>query len=223
MKIQRSMSTHRNNFRWELFDQLPVVGILRNVSIEEAAMILPVYIEAGFTTIEVPINSENSAELIRRLVLDFGGTLNIGAGSVIDLPDLQQALDAGAGFIVTPVIDEEVISHCVNEDIPIFPGAFSPTEVAKAWKLGAAMVKVFPAGGAGVDYIKALKEPLKGIKLLPTGGVSINNAKDYFLAGAQGLGVSTGLFKSELIRNKEWGKLWEHFVSFHRVIQNRGT
>ncbi|NGF56402.1 bifunctional 4-hydroxy-2-oxoglutarate aldolase/2-dehydro-3-deoxy-phosphogluconate aldolase [Parapedobacter sp. SGR-10] len=212
---------NKNSFNAELFDQLPVVGILRDVSMEDAARILPLYVEAGFTTIEVPINCDNAEQLIQYIVSNCGDRLNVGAGSVIDVSDLDKALGAGACFIVTPVVDEEVISSCVGQGIPVFPGAFSPTEIAKAWKLGATMVKVFPADELGIGYIKALKAPLKGIKLLPTGGISIDNARSYFKAGAQGVGVSTGLFKSELIRNKDWDRLRAHFVAFYQAVQNR--
>lgn len=215
------MNNNKNSFRWELFDIVPVVGILREVSTEDADAILPLFIESGFTTIEIPINSDNSASLISRLVQHFGDKLNIGAGTVMDMEDLHTALDAGAGFIVTPIVAEEVIQYCERERIPVFPGAFTPTEIAKAWKAGASMVKVFPADELGPGYIKALKAPLKEIKLLPTGGISINNAHEYFSAGAQGLGVSTGLFKTELIRNKDWTKLREHLSLFYQAIQNR--
>ncbi len=215
------MTDNRNSFNRDLFDQLPVIGILRDVSVDDAAVILPLFIEAGFTTIEVPINSEGAGQLIQNLILHFGKKLNIGAGSVIDLSDLDKALAAGAGFIVTPIVDEKVIGSCVDKGVPVFPGALTPTEIAKAWKLGAAMVKVFPADEMGPRYIKALKAPLKHIKLLPTGGISVENANDYFLAGADGLGVSTGLFKSELIRNKDWDRLREHLRSFRQIIGDR--
>src|SRR5690606_7716744 len=217
----QQMRNNRNRFDRSLFDQLPVIGILRDVSLEDAEIILPLFIEAGFTTIEVPINSKDAEELIHKLTLHFGEKLNIGAGSVIDLSDLDKAFAAGAEFIVTPVVDEKVITSCVSKGIPVFPGAFSPTEIAKAWKLGATMVKVFPADEMGPRYIKALKAPLKHIKLLPTGGISIENANDYFLAGAEGIGVSTGLFKSELIKNKDWDRLGEHLRSFHQIIGDR--
>jgi len=215
------MSINKNSFNTEMFDQLPIVGILRDVSMEDADRILPLYVEAGFTTIEVPINCDDAEQLIQYIVSNYGDRLNVGAGSVIDVSDLEKALDVGSEFIVTPVVDEEVIRSCVTLGIPIFPGAFSPTEIAKAWKLGATMVKVFPADELGIGYIKALKAPLKGIKLLPTGGISIDNARSYFKAGAQGVGVSTGLFKSELIRNKDWDRLRAHFVAFYQAVQNR--
>ncbi|NGM60867.1 bifunctional 4-hydroxy-2-oxoglutarate aldolase/2-dehydro-3-deoxy-phosphogluconate aldolase [Sphingobacterium sp. SGG-5] len=215
------MSNNRNSFNRALFDQLPVVGILRDVSLEDAMMILPLFIEAGFTTVEVPINSEGAEKLIQHLAQHFGEKLNIGAGTVIDLSDLDRALAAGSGFIVTPVVDEQVIESCVDKGISVFPGALTPTEIVKAWKLGATMVKVFPADEMGPRYIKALKAPLKHIKLLPTGGISVENANDYFLAGAEGIGVSTGLFKSELIRNKDWQGLREHLLSFRRIIGDR--
>lgn len=213
------MSINKNNFNAELFDQLPIVGILRDVSMEDADKILPLYVDAGFTTIEVPINCDNAEQLIQYIVSHYGDRLNVGAGSVIDVSDLEKALGAGSEFIVTPVVDEEVIRSCVAQGIPVFPGAFSPTEIAKAWKLGATMVKVFPADELGIGYIKALKAPLKGIKLLPTGGISIDNARSYFKAGAEGVGVSTGLFKSELIKNKDWDGLRAHFILFYQAVQ----
>lgn len=215
------MNNHKNSFRWELFEKVPVIGILREVSEDDADIILPIFIESGFTTIEIPINSDNSASLISRLVQRFGDKLNIGAGTVTDLQELHKALGAGACFIVTPIVAEDVIQYCEKERIPVFPGAFTPTEIAKAWNLGASMVKVFPADELGAGYIKAMKAPLKHIKLLPTGGISIDNAREYFVAGAAGLGISTGLFKAELIRNKDWTKLREHLLLFHQTIQNR--
>lgn len=213
------MNNSNHSFNWELFDRVPVIGILRDVRTEDAEKIIPLYVEVGFTNVEVTINSQDAENLINKLVKDFGERLNIGAGSVLDVRDLQRALDAGANFIVTPNTDEEVIRTCVDKGIPVFPGAFSPTEIVKAWKLGATMVKVFPAEQFGLPYIKALKAPLKHIKLLPTGGVTIENAKDYFLVGVDGLGVSTGLFKSDLIKNKYWGKLREHLDVFYKIIR----
>lgn len=215
----QQMGNNRNGFDRSLFDQLPVIGILRDVSLEDAEIILPLFIDAGFTTIEIPINSENAEVLIHQLVKEYGKILNIGAGSVINLIDLEKSLYAGASFIVTPVVDEEVITYCVDKGIPVFPGALSPTEIVKAWKLGATMVKVFPANEMGHGYIKALKAPLKTVKLLPTGGISIDNAKSYLDAGSDGLGVSSGLFKTELINKRNWEELKQHLKSFCKIIK----
>src|SRR5690606_18081736 len=103
------------------------------------------------------------------------------------------ALDAGAQFVVTPITDEEVISACVERDIPIFPGAYTPTEIYKAWSLGASMVKVFPASKLGPDYIKEVLAPLQQIHLMPTGGVGLENMEAFYKAGAKGFGIGSQL------------------------------
>jgi len=215
------MKNSGNSFNWELFNRMPIIGILRDIRIEDAKIIVPLYVQAGFTNIEITINSEGAETSIHRLVQEFGTKVNIGAGTVLDLLDLKKALDAGANFIVTPSTDEEVIRACAKEGIPIFPGAFTPTEIVKAWQLGATMVKVFPAEQLGLDYIKALKAPLKQIKLLPTGGIYIGNVREYFHAGVHGLGISSGLFPSQLIRDKDWKGLREHLHAFYHTIQDR--
>jgi len=214
------MKSAKNEFRWSLFEELPVVGIMRNISKEDADEILPGFIGAGFTTLEVSLSSPNAPGLISGLVQQYGDHLNVGAGTVIDLQDLQVALEAGAGFIVTPVVDEDVIRYCAANGIPVFAGAFTPTEIVKAWKLGASMVKVFPADELGPGYIKSLKAPLEKIRLLPTGGISADNAQNYLNAGADGLGVSTGLFKADLISNKKWTELKDYLRRFGAIVKN---
>jgi 2-dehydro-3-deoxyphosphogluconate aldolase / (4S)-4-hydroxy-2-oxoglutarate aldolase len=162
------------------------------------------------------MNSAGATETIASLVKNYGDRLNIGAGTVCDLNDLDKALLAGAQFIVTPILDEEVIRACVAANIPVFPGAFTPTEILKAWKLGATMVKVFPASKLGPEFIKELLAPLNYLKLLPTGGINLQNFREYFNAGAQGVGIGSGLFPAELINNGRWEELKQ---LYEQVVQ----
>jgi 2-dehydro-3-deoxyphosphogluconate aldolase/(4S)-4-hydroxy-2-oxoglutarate aldolase len=191
-------------FSWARFAEVPVVGILRNISLEEMKHILPLYLEAGMTTVEITMNTDGAEDMIRYAVERYGAVLNIGAGTVCDRGDLAKALGAGAQFVVTPIVEEEVISACVREHLPVFPGAFTPTEVYRAWKMGADVVKVFPAGVLGPGYIKELKGPLDRIRLLPTGGVHLHNCIDFLDAGAEGLGMGGHLFDRRLIGSKDW-------------------
>src|SRR5260221_14223033 len=100
------------------------------------------------------MNTPDAEEIIRSAIQRHGGSLNIGAGTVCNMGDLKRALEAGAQFIVTPTIDEQGISACVESNGPIFPGAFTPTEIYKAWSLGASMVKLFPGAALGPGDIK---------------------------------------------------------------------
>lgn len=195
------------SFSWKAFDSIPVVGILRNIPRKQTETLSGLYLEAGLSTLEVTMNSEAATETISSLVKDFGDQLNIGAGTVCTLEDLDKALGAGAQFIVTPILHEDIIQECVRRKIPVFAGAFTPTEIYKAWHLGANMVKVFPASQLGPAYIREVLAPLNHIKLLPTGGVTIDNFTDFFKAGARGLGMGSHLIPKYLVENEQWAEL----------------
>ena len=200
---------------------VPIIGILRNVSIEDVAHILPRYLKAGLTTVEITMDTPNAETIIRYALDHYSESLNIGAGTVCNLCDLNRALAAGAQFIVTPIIDEQVINACVKGQSPIFPGAYTPSEIYRAWVLGASMVKVFPAAALGANYIQELSGPLKQIKLLPTGGISLDNCSKFLEAGAAGLGIGGQLFDKQIIEDQNWDALTEHFGKFVKKIQTQ--
>jgi 2-dehydro-3-deoxyphosphogluconate aldolase/(4S)-4-hydroxy-2-oxoglutarate aldolase len=209
----------KNEFKADKFDEMPVIGILRNVPLPEIEAILPFYIKAGFTNLEVTMNSNGAEETIRHLSENYP-SLNIGAGTVCDKNDLKRAVKAGASFIVTPVVDEKVIKKCVKWGIPIFPGAFSPLEIYSASKYGATGVKVFPANHLGPSYIKDVLAPFQHLKLYPTGGVNLENISAYFKAGAKGLGMGGTLFLASLLETKDYENLGLHFEKVAMAVKN---
>jgi 2-dehydro-3-deoxyphosphogluconate aldolase/(4S)-4-hydroxy-2-oxoglutarate aldolase len=209
----------KNEFKADKFDEMPVIGILRNVPLPDIEAILPYYIKAGFTNLEVTMNSNGAEETIRHLSENFP-SLNIGAGTVCDKNDLKRAVKAGASFIVTPVVDEKVIKKCVKWGIPIFPGAFSPLEIYSASKYGATGVKVFPANHLGPSYIKDVLAPFQHLKLYPTGGVNLENISAYFKAGAKGLGMGGTLFLASLLETKDYENLGLHFEKVAMAVNN---
>ncbi|MDX6747904.1 bifunctional 4-hydroxy-2-oxoglutarate aldolase/2-dehydro-3-deoxy-phosphogluconate aldolase [Polaribacter sp. PL03] len=210
---------NNNSFSWKLYDKAPIVGIIRGQSLETTLAIVKSYLEAGFYTIEVTMNTPDAEKIIATLVTNFP-ELNVGAGTVCNKEDLEKALNAGSQFIVTPIIDEEIIKTCVSRKIPIFPGAFTPTEIYKAWSLGASAVKIFPATQLGVTYIKDVLGPLNTIKLLPTGGVSKENIKSFFDVGVVGVGMGSSLLDKNLIKNNDFEGLKNHFISIKKEIEN---
>jgi 2-dehydro-3-deoxyphosphogluconate aldolase / (4S)-4-hydroxy-2-oxoglutarate aldolase len=209
---------NEHHFSEELFLKVPIVGIVRGLSQEEMDEILPLYVEAGLTTIEITMNTAGAAGMIRSATALYSGKLNIGAGTVCTLQDMENALDAGAQFIVTPIINSDVIKACVARNIPVFPGAYTPTEIYHAWSLGATMVKVYPAAALGPDYIKDVKAPLTQIKLMPTGGVNLDNLNDFRKAGAEGFGIGSQLFDKTLTKQRNWEGLKRHFSSFVKTL-----
>jgi len=200
------------SFSWELFNKIPIIGIMRNLAAGRIIQIASLFAEAGLTNLEITLNSPGAPELIRELAKVFKDKINIGAGTVCSLGELDTALSAGAAFIVTPVVNEEIIQKCVSMAIPVFPGAYTPTEIYRAHVLGAAMVKVFPASALGPAYIRELSGPFPHFKLLPTGGISVENMEDYIKAGAKGLGIGSHLFPAELIQQERWYDLRQIFA-----------
>lgn len=208
------------SFSWELFDEAPVVGIIRGLSLEQIRKVMPLYISSGFSTVEITMNTIGATNLIASLREEFP-TLNIGAGTVCNQDDLEQAINAGAQFIVTPIIDENIIHFCKEKKIPIFPGAFTPTEIHKAWSCGASAVKVFPCSTLGLKYIKDILAPLNKIKLLPTGGITKENIADFIRVGAVGVGMGGSLFDKQLIEKEDLKGLEEHFKAIKSQIPEK--
>lgn len=210
-----------SGFSWDAFNSVPIVGIIRGLSFDEIREILPVYVSSGLTTIEITMNTEGAKEIISYASRNYSGQLNVGAGTVCDEKGLEEALSAGAQFIVTPILNETVIKSCVDKNVPIFPGAFTPTEIYRAWEAGASMVKVYPATSLGSGYIKDVKAPLNHIKLMPTGGINKDNIGEFIEAGADGLGVGGQLFDKQLVKSEDWKGLEKHFRLFTEYFQGR--
>ncbi len=193
------------SFSCALLQELPIVGILRGFALGQVTEIVRAARRGGLRNIEITMNTPDAARQIREAVTIADGQLNIGAGTVINLELLDRALVAGAAFVVTPTVEPKVIAECANQKIPVFPGAFSPTEIVRAWELGAMMVKIFPAESVGPGYIRALKAPLPHIKLLPTGGVDLKTLPDFLKAGADGFGIGSPLFDRQRVAACDWG------------------
>lgn len=209
----------KNTFSEALFNKMPVVGIIRSIPIDVVQDVVPYYKKAGFTTLEITMNSENAEKIIYSLSKNHPD-MNIGAGTVCTIDDLKSAIKAGASFIVTPFLDTEVMQYCVENEIPIFPGALTPLEINNASKFGAMAVKVFPATQLGPGYIKDILAPLNTAKLLPTGGVTIDNIADFFKAGAIGVGMGGSLFDKKLISSSDFSGLLSHFKAIALKVSN---
>ena len=206
-----------NNFNEGLFNKMPVIGIMRNFTTEQINSIVPVYIKAGLTNLEVTMNSDSALDIIKSLSQEYP-QLNIGAGTVCTVKYLEDALGAGASFIVTPILNLDVMRICKEAHIPIYPGAFTPLEIYNAWSEGASAVKIFPATQLGPGYVKDVLAPLNYVKLLPTGGVSIDNIQAFFKAGAVGVGMGSTLFDKKMINDNDYESLLSHFELIYEKV-----
>lgn len=180
------------------------MGIVRGARADIIDRLTDVVIEAGLKTIEITMNTPAAVEQIRRMNKAAQGELMIGAGTVLSFNEAQKAVDAGASFIVSPVLVPEVVKFCKRKRIPVFPGAFTPQEVYDAWQAGATMVKVFPATFFGPSFFKELKGPFNDIELLACGGVNPDNIRSFFSSGASAVSFGESIFKKERLNKKKF-------------------
>ncbi len=172
-----------------------VIAIARGMEYDDLRRLVRALIDGRIRLAEVTLNSKGALNSIAKLKEMYQDEIHIGAGTVLNLQAVKDAVSAGAEFIVTPNMNKQVISYCAERDILITPGAFTPTEIIEAVQFGAKYVKVFPIRSLGAGYIKDILAPLSDVKLIAVGGVDDKNAGQYMGAGAYGLGVGGNLCK----------------------------
>jgi 2-dehydro-3-deoxyphosphogluconate aldolase/(4S)-4-hydroxy-2-oxoglutarate aldolase len=201
----------------QVLSESRLVAILRLDCLDQADRIVDTLLEAGVRCIELTLTNRNAPACVSRLVAQNSsfrtGQAYLGIGSVRNLEEAKWVLDAGCQFVVTPIMQPEVIRRCVEAKVPIACGAYTPTEIAMAWECGADVVKVFPARGLGPSYIKDLLAPMPYLKLMPTGGIDAKNAGDYLRAGATAVGVGGNLCSAALVEQGDWQAIHQNALS----------
>ncbi len=174
-------------------DACGVVGILRGDFTSSLERLLDALLAGGVTAIEISLTSPGALDLVARAV-DWAGTrATIGAGTVMTADEVERVHARGAAFIVSPILDREVIAAARDLQLMSLPGAFTPTEIVLATRLGAPAVKLFPADTLGPAFVKGILAPLPTLRLVPTGGVTLDLARQFARAGAWAVGVGTPL------------------------------
>lgn len=181
-----------------------IIAIVRGIHSSKITGLVGALIEGGVNCVEVTFD-QSSAEAaadtlasLRAISAAFGGKVCMGAGTVMTVEQVHQAVEAGAEYIISPNVDEEVIRETKKLGKVSIPGAFTPTEAAFAHKCGADIVKLFPAGILGAGYVKAVKAPLKHIPVTCVGNVNVDNCAEFLKAGAVGVGVGGSLVSAKL-------------------------
>lgn len=174
-----------------------VVAVARRLDPSAVPAITDALLKGGIGAFELTLNEPETAALAALEAAARHATsssLAIGAGTVLSIESAQRAIDAGATFLVAPHLDPEVVAWAAARDVPMLPGAATPTEVLAAWRAGAAAVKVFPASSLGPSFVRELRGPFPDIPLQPTGGITLENAADFIAAGAIAVGIGSWLF-----------------------------
>lgn len=173
-----------------------IIAILRGVTSDDILPIAREILDAGVTKIEVPLNSPDAVESIRKLVEAHGAEALIGAGTVLSVADVEAVHAVGGKLIVSPNCDPEVIARTAELGMESWPGIFTPTEAFAALKAGATGLKLFPGNMAGPGGMKAMRAVLpKGTQVFAVGGAGPENFDQWVDASADGFGIGSAIYK----------------------------
>jgi 2-dehydro-3-deoxyphosphogluconate aldolase/(4S)-4-hydroxy-2-oxoglutarate aldolase len=187
-----------------------IVAVVRLSEDKDVMQIIDAIYKGGITSIEITMTTPNAIKIIEMLNNEYENKLLVGVGSVINVKMAEEAISAGAKYVVSPVYNSSIIEISHKKDIPAMPGCFTPTEIYQAYETGADIIKVFPANITGMKFFKAVKAPLPFLKLMPTGGVSLTNANEWIKAGACAVGVGSALLEKEVLADKRYDKLTDN-------------
>lgn len=184
-----------------------VVAIIRMKQAAGVAAVVDALARGGVRALEITMTVPGAIDAIRSVSKSLPDGILLGAGTVLDAPTAREVIDAGARFVVAPVLDAETIVACHERDVAILPGCFTPTEMLRAWRLGADIIKVFPATSLGPGFVKDVRAPLPQLKLMPTGGVTPENAGEWIRAGAVAVGIGSALVDSKAVAAGDYGRI----------------
>jgi len=197
-----------------------VVAVLRGVEADQLIGITEALREGGVTAVEITADTANVAEKLEQVAGSFDDEVVVGTGTVLDSETARTTLMAGAEFVVSPSLHEDVIETCNRYGAVSAPGVMTPTEAIRGYEAGADFVKVFPAKTVGPDHLGAMKGPLGQIPMMPTGGVGPDNAADYIDAGAFAVGAGGALVDYDAAARGDYDEITETAREFRRVVED---
>ncbi|MFQ5831680.1 MAG: bifunctional 4-hydroxy-2-oxoglutarate aldolase/2-dehydro-3-deoxy-phosphogluconate aldolase [Candidatus Thorarchaeota archaeon] len=204
----------------DLVYETGLIPIIRVDSTEKAFNVAEAFLEGGVNIIEVTFSVPGATEVVRKLTQKLGNKVLIGTGTVLNAEMVDEAVQAGSEFIVSPGYSRELIEAAQRHSKACIPGAMTPSEILDAYTLGADAVKVFPCGNlGGAAYIKAIRAPLPQIPLVPTGGVNLETAGPLLEAGAFALGVGSAITDKKAISEGRFEIITENVKKFLRTVK----
>jgi len=196
-----------------------VVAIVRSSSAEGLLLAAEAVRDGGLTAVALPLGSPDALRGLERTRVRLGRTVHLGVRGVFTADDARRAIRAGAEFLSAPTLNPEVVAEGAGAGVAVFPGGLTPTEITRAWELGAAMVAVSPAGPLGPQYIRALSGALPRVPLMPTGDISLEQVGAYLLAGAAALEVGEALVSEELLERRALPEIAARAAEFAEAVQ----
>ncbi len=203
-----------NEFVKEYF-QKKVIVVGRGIKEEEIVNVAQALYDGGICFMEVPFDQKNpdtfasTARKISAVRKALDGKMHVGAGTVITMEQFEMAKEAGAEIIVSPTLEEDVILATKKAGLVSMPGCATPSEITRAYKLGADLIKLFPSSVVNMKTIKEISVPLNHIPLVCFGGVTAENIKDVLATGVVGVGMGSAILDKEALANKDYQKITE--------------
>ncbi|MBA9084892.1 2-dehydro-3-deoxyphosphogluconate aldolase/(4S)-4-hydroxy-2-oxoglutarate aldolase [Fontibacillus solani] len=195
-----------------------IVAVVRRLPRDKVQRITDALVAGGVEALEITVDSDGAFEIIPMLKERYDKHVLVGAGTVLNAKVAEKAIQAGADFIFSPILDEETIKITNHYGRISIPGVMTPTEIAKGYEWGADMLKIFPGSSLGVNYIKEVSAPLTGIPMMPTGGVTLDNVAQFIKAGAAAVGLGSSLLDKAAIADRRYGDITELAQKFRSAI-----
>jgi 2-dehydro-3-deoxyphosphogluconate aldolase / (4S)-4-hydroxy-2-oxoglutarate aldolase len=196
-----------------------IIAIVRGIPMGSGEQTAKALAEGGISFLEITLNTDGALNMIDEIKGKFGEGIRVGAGTVLNLKMAKEAIQAGAEYIISPNLDEEVLTYGLEQGVEVWPGTMTPSEIVRAYNLGAKAVKVFPIGSLGVKYIKDLRAPLNHIPMVATGGVNLDNIKEVLSYGAVAVGLGGNLVNNSLIEKGDFEKITQMAASYTKLAK----
>jgi 2-dehydro-3-deoxyphosphogluconate aldolase/(4S)-4-hydroxy-2-oxoglutarate aldolase len=204
--------------------QTGLLAVIRGPSADLTVKMVAALIAGGVSGIEITYSTPNAAEVVAALDREYGDSILLGMGTLLEPRQAAEAQAAGARFLVSPHCDAELAHAMGATGLPYMLGGLTPTEVMRAHRLGSSIVKLFPGALGGPAYLKALRGPFPHIPIMPTGGVSADNVAEWLAAGAFAVGAGSELCPPAWAKEGRFDAITERaraFVDAVRAAQDK--
>jgi len=202
-----------------LLTQSGIIAVVRAQRQEQVGPLSEALVAGGVIAVEITLTTPNAIAAIRETKQQLGERALIGVGTVLNVEDCRTAIDAGAEFVVSPILRPELVGIAHAADRPVMLGAYTPTEAQLAHEAGADFIKIFPADSLGPNYIKGLRAPLPHLRIIPTGIARPEDVGEFLKAGCVAVGLGSLLVKQSILREGNWPELTRLAREFVSIVR----
>lgn len=211
------------NGRQAVIDRIEETGIIAVIRAPDRESVRPLcraLLAGGVDILEITLSTPDAVGAIREMRELFQEEAVVGVGTVLTMTQAEAALEAGAQFLVTPILRRELVGVCHSGNCPVMLGAYTPTEAQLGHEAGADFIKIFPADSLGPAYIKAIRAPMPHLRIVPTGGVDIGTIPAFLDAGCRALGAGSSLVSAGKVRAGSWDEITRTAERFIQAVQS---